>query len=182
MSSSTLVPPDLERWLPHPILRVSHRREADATPQALWQAAATVRLEDCRLLGRLVRWRIPGLPSQLTYRELFRREPFIALEESDCSSLSGLCGRIWTLRRDYPKLKRPEEFTQWHEPGTARVLFAHWAEPAGRGRAALVSQTHITADDRGARRGIALVRPLISAFEQLIDREPLAIAARRAER
>jgi len=181
MPSSTIAPPDLERWLPEPVLRVTHRREADATPQALWEAAATVRLEDCRLLGRLVRWRIPGLPSQLTYRELFRRQPFVVLEEGECSSLSGLCGRIWTLRRDYPRLKRPQQFTRWREPGTVRVLLAHWAEPAGRNRAALVSQTHIAAGDRGARRGVALVRPLISAFEQLIDREPLAIAARRAE-
>jgi hypothetical protein len=181
MSSSTIARADLERWLPDPVLRVSHRREADATPHGLWRAAASVRLDDCRVLGRLVRWRIPGLPSQLTYREMFRREPFVLLQEGECWSLSGLCGRIWTLRRDYPRLKRPEEFTQWHEPGTARVLFAHWAEPAGRNRAALVSQTHITAGDRGARRGVALVRPLISAFEPLVGREPLAIAARRAE-
>ena len=181
MPSSAIAPPDLEPWLPDPLVRVSHRREAYATPQALWEAAATVRLEDCRLLGRLVRWRIPGLPSQLTYRELFRGEPFVVLEEGECSSLSGLCGRIWTLRRDYPRLSRPEDFTRWDEPGTARVLFAHWAEPAGCGRAALVSRVHITAGDRAARRGVGLVRPLIGAFEQLISREPLAIAARRAE-
>jgi hypothetical protein len=181
MPRSTIENPELERWVPDPTLRVTHRREAHASPQALWQAAATVRLEDCRLLGRLVRWRIPGLPRPLTYRELFRREPFVVLEEGECSSLSGLCGRIWTLRRDYPRLERPEDFTQWHQPGTARVLFAHWAEPAGRDRAALISQTHIAAGGRGASRGIALVRPLISAFEHLIDREPLAIAARRAE-
>lgn len=173
--------PDLERWLPDPILRVTHRRQAEATPQALWEAAATVRLEDCRVLGRLVRWRIPGLSRNLTYRELFRREPFVVLEEGECSSLSGLCGRIWTLRRDYPRLKRPEDFTRWDEPGTVRVLFAHWAEPAGRDRAALVSRTHIAANDRGARRGVALVRPLITAFEHLVDREPLAIAAHVAE-
>jgi hypothetical protein len=181
MSSSTSGPRDLECWLPDPVLRVTHRREAHAAPRALWAAARTVRLDDCRLLGRLVRWRIPGLPTQLTYRDLFRREPFVVLEEGDCWSLSGLCGRIWTLRRDYPQLKRPEDFMQWDEPGTARVLFAHWAEPVGGGRAALVSRVHISAGDRGARRGVALVRPLITAFEQLISREPLAIAARRAE-
>ena len=62
-----------------------------------------------------------------------------------------------------------------------RVLFAHWVEPVGRDRAALVSQVHIEAVDSAARRGLRLVRPLISAFERLIDREPLAIAAQRAE-
>jgi hypothetical protein len=45
----------------------------------------------------------------------------------------------------------------------------------------LVSEVHIEAIDSAAGRGLRLVRPLIAAFEGLIDREPLAIAARRAE-
>ena len=48
--------------------------------------------------------------------------------------VSGLCGRIWTLARDYPRLSGPEAFRDWDERGTVRVLFAHWAE-RGRGRA-----------------------------------------------
>jgi len=174
-------PPDLRRWLPDPILRSVHRREADARPAALWSAAGTVALADCRVLGRLVRWRIPGLPADLTYHQLFRTQPFVLLEETRYSSVSGLCGQIWTLRRDYPCLDGPAAFDDWQTPGTVRVLFAHWAEPAGRDRAALVSEVHIEAIDSAAGRGLRLVRPLISAFEGLIDREPLAIAARRAE-
>jgi hypothetical protein len=173
--------PDLTRWLPDPILRSVHRREADARPAALWSAAGTVALADCRVLGRLVRWRIPGLPADLTYHQLFRTQPFVVLEETARSSVSGLCGQIWTLRRDYPCLDGPSAFADWQVPGTVRVLFAHWAEPVGRDRAALVSEVHIEAIDSGARRGLRLVRPLISAFEGLIDREPLAIAVQRAE-
>jgi hypothetical protein len=167
--------------MPDPILRVSHRRVADAPPLALWDAAATVRLEDCRVLGRLVRWRIPGLSARLTYRELFSREPFVLLDEDECSSLSGVCGRIWTRRRDHVPLDGPDDFMECREPGVARVLFAHWVEPIGRHRAALVSRVEIAAHDRSARRGVALVRPLIAAFGHLIDREPLAVAAWRAE-
>jgi hypothetical protein len=173
--------PDLTRWLPDPILRSVHRREADAPLAALWSAAASVALSECRLLGRLVRWRIPGLPADLTYHQLFRTQPFVLLEETASSSVSGLCGQIWTLRRDYPCLDGPAAFEDWQTPGTVRVLFAHWAEPAGRDRAALVSEVHIEAIDSAAGRGLRIVRPLISAFEGLIDREPLAIAARRAE-
>jgi hypothetical protein len=173
--------PDLTRWLPDPIVRSVHRREADARPDALWSAAGTVELADCRVLGRLVRWRIPGLPADLTYHELFRAPPFVVLEETGSSSLSGLCGQIWTLRRDYPCLDGPAAFENWRAPGTVRVLFAHWVEPVGRDRAALISEVHIEAVDSAAGRGLRLVRPLISAFERLIDREPLAIAAQRAE-
>jgi hypothetical protein len=173
--------PDLTRWLPDPIVRSVHRREAAARPDALWSAAGTVELADCRVLGRLVRWRIPGLPADLTYHELFRTPPFVVLEETGSSSLSGLCGQIWTLRRDYPCLDGPAAFENWRTPGTVRVLFAHWVEPVGRDRAALISEVHIEAVDSAAGRGLRLVRPLISAFERLIDREPLAIAAQRAE-
>jgi hypothetical protein len=173
--------PDLARWLPDPVLRSDHRREAEADPAALWSAAGEVRLADCRVLGRLVRWRIPGLTADLTFHELFRTEPFVLLEETERSSLSGLCGQIWTLRRDYPRLDGPEAFVEWQGPGTVRVLYANWVEPAGRDRAALVSQVHIAAVDSSARRGLRVVRPLISAFERRIDSEPLAIAAKRAE-
>jgi hypothetical protein len=173
--------PDLTRWLPDPILRSVHRREAETRPAALWSAAGTVALADCRVLGRLVRWRIPGLPADLSYHQLFRAQPFVLLEETPYSSVSGLCGQIWTLRRDYPYLDGPAAFDNWHTPGTVRVLFAHWVEPAGRDRAVLASEVHIEAIDSAGRRGLRLVRPLISAFERLIDREPLAIAAHRAE-
>lgn len=174
-------PPDLARWLSDPVVSSVHRREAAASPAALWRAASSVTLADCRVLGRLVRWRIPGLPADLSYHELFCTEPFLLLEETDRSSLSGLCGRIWTLRRDYPRLEDPAAFAGWHEPGTVRVLFAHWVESSGRGAATLVSEVHIDAFDSAGRRGLRLVRPLISSFERLIDREPLAIAADRAE-
>jgi hypothetical protein len=172
--------PDLTRWLPDPVLRSVHRREADARPAALWRSAGTVALSDCRVLGRLVRWRIPGLADDLTYQDMFRAEPFVLLEETESSSLSGLCGRIWTLRRDYPRLDATG-FLEYRAPGTVRVLIANWVEPAGRNRAVLVSQVHIAAIDSAARRGVRLVRPLITAFERLIDTEPLAIAAQRAE-
>src|SRR5256714_10437647 len=99
--------PDLTHWLPDPILRSVHRREADARPAALWSAAGTVTLGDCRVLGRLVRWRIPGLEAELTYRQLFRGDPFVLLEETGSSSLSGLCGQIWNLRRDHVRLDGP---------------------------------------------------------------------------
>ena len=173
--------PDLKRWIADPTLSSVHRREADAPPAALWSAAGAVALSDCRILGRLVRWRIPGLPADLSYRELFRNEPFLVLEETERSSVSGLCGRIWTLRRDYPRLEDPSTFAEWDAPGTVRVLFAHWIEPADDDRATLVSEVHIEAFDAAGRRGLRLVRPLISSFERLIDREPLAIAAKRAE-
>jgi hypothetical protein len=177
-----MTPPDLDAWLPEPAARTFHRRVARADPEVLWEAAGSVRLSECRVLGRVVRWRIPGTPADIGYRELLAREPFTNLEAGEWHSLSGIAGRIWTLRRDYPSLSDPEAFRRWHEPGTARVLFAHWVEPAGGGRSALVSETRVGISDRQGRLGLHLVRPLIATFEPLIGSEALALAARRAER
>lgn len=173
--------PDLDRWVADPVVRVAHRREGRGTPAELWAAARTVRLSDTRVLGRLVRLRIPGVEGDPTYDELFHSEPFAALEEGAHSYVAGLCGRIWTLRRDYAELDDPEQFAAWSEPGTVRVLYANWVTPAGPGRAAITSETRVAAVDRDGRRGLRAVRPLITAFNRLIATEPLALAIRRAE-
>src|SRR5579859_894910 len=112
-ASDPQVTPDLDYWLPKPSIRVAQRRQTNAKPDRLWEAARQVRLRDARRLGRLVRWRIPGLPADLAFDEMFRTPPFITLHEEPGRALvSGLVGRIWTLRRDYPELKDPGEFRE----------------------------------------------------------------------
>ena len=123
----------LDTWLDAPQVRTHHSRRTAAPSDALWDAASRVRLSDTRTLGRLVRWRIPGLDPQLTYHDLFRDYPFTVLEEDDGLLLSGLCGRIWTLARDYPRLSGAEAFADWDEPGTVRVVFATVSDPVGSG-------------------------------------------------
>ena len=172
---------ELDRWLPDATVRVTHRREARASAARLWSAAQSVRLRDTRLLGPLLRWRIPGLAANSTYDELFRASPFTPLYEAEHALLSGLCGRIWTLRRDYPRLAGPDDFLRWSAPGTARVLYANWVEPAGAGRSALVSETRVAPVGRQGRIGLLAVRPLIVGSQHLIGSEPLTIAVKRAE-
>ena len=113
--------PELDEWLDSPTLTVRYRRESSASGDQLWQAAREVSLSDTALLGRLVRWRIPGLPREITYDGLFREPPFVVLKEGERMLVSGLAGRIWTLRRDYPRLSCAEDFLAWSERGTARV-------------------------------------------------------------
>lgn len=171
--------PDLDYWLPKPSIRVAHRRESGAPPDALWEAATTVRLSDARRLGRLVRWRIPGLTPELTFDEMFRNPPFIVLSEDDSRALvSGLVGRIWTLRRDYPALRDPEEFRGWNAAGTARVVFANWIE---RGPTQICAEARVEAVGAQGRIGVAAVRPLVRTFGNLIGSDGLDAAVRRAE-
>jgi hypothetical protein len=172
---------DLDAWLPDPQVRTRHHRSARADAEALWHAAEAVRICEAPTLGRAVRWRIPGTPPDLPYRELLRRYPFAVLEEGERWSVSGLCGRIWTLRRDYPSIDGGGDFSSWNEPGTVRVLLAHWIEPEGE-RNALVSEARIEPVDRGAGIRLRALWAVVGHLERLIAGEVLRIAARRAER
>jgi hypothetical protein len=172
----------LDDWLPTAAVRTRHRRAAKAAPDALWSAASGVRLSDTRRLGRLVRWRIPDLPADLTYHELFRAYPFCVLDEGADWLVSGLCGRIWTLSRDYPALSGAADFAAWDEPGTVRVAFAHWVEADGDGRAELCSEARVEPVDARARVRLTATWAIVGPFERLVGAEPLALAASRAER
>lgn len=171
----------LDHWLPSPSVRTRHRRTARASLDDLWSAASGIRLADTRSLGRLIRWRIPGLPAGMTYHELFRTYPFCVLDESDHHLVSGLCGRIWTLSRDYPSLSGAAEFRAWEEPGTVRVAFAHWVEPGDDGRTALLSEARVEPVDTHARLRLRATWAVVSPFERLVGAEPLALAVSRAE-
>jgi hypothetical protein len=172
----------MDEWLPHPAVRVRHARRASGgvEPDALWAAASTVRLRDTPRLGRLVRWRIPGMAGDVTYREMFREYPFTVLEETPRSSVSGLCGRIWTLSRDYPRLAGPGEFTAWDRSGTVRVLFGHWVQEDERGRPELVSEARVQPTDRLAALRLRALWAGFGVFERLVGAEPLTVAVRRA--
>jgi hypothetical protein len=176
------VKPDLDQWLARPSMRVLHQRESTASAEQLWEAARDVRLSEVGRLGRLIRWRIPGLRDEMSFDQLFREPPFIVLEaDRDGALVSGLVGRIWTLRRDYPELADAEEYLRWHNRGTAQVLFANWVEPRDGGGAALCAEVRVQAIGRQGQVGLALVRPLVSAFQQLVGSEGIAAAVRRAE-
>ena len=114
-----------------------------------------------------------------TFRDLLADYPFCVLDEGEHWSLSGLCGRIWTLHRDYPRLDGPEAFRDWSEPGTVRVLLANWVEPDGRG-SVIVSEARVAPVDRRAAVRLRSLWLVIGVFERLIGGEALALAAERA--
>jgi hypothetical protein len=173
--------PRLETWLDGYQVRTRHQRSAKADPAALWYSAHRVCISETRSLGRLVRWRIPGLRTNQTFMDMFRAYPFTLLDEGESHSVSGLCGKIWTLARDYPRLDGPDDFRAWAEPGTVRVLFAHWVEPA-KGGAELFSEARVQPVDRSAALRLRALWTVIGRFEKLVGAEALTIAARQAER
>jgi hypothetical protein len=170
----------LDHWLEKPHVRTYHHRTAEVSAEALWAEAMSIRLADTRRLGRLVSWRIPGVHASQTYHELFRSYPFTVLEETANGLVSGLCGRIWTLARDYPRLQDADEFAEWDERGTVRVAFAHWVTETDGG-AELHSEARVHAVDTQARVRLKAIWTVLGPFERLVGAEPLELAVRRAE-
>jgi hypothetical protein len=173
--------PDLDAWLPDPALRVAHRRTSRVSADALWQAAREIQLSDTSMMGRLVRWRIPGVARSTRFDELLRNPPFMVLEEGERALVSGLVGRIWTLGRDYPTLGSVQDFRDWSKGGTSRVIIANWVRDDGDG-ATLASEARVQAIGAQGRLGVAAVRPMVRGFQNLIGSDAIAAAVRRAER
>ena len=170
----------LDDWLPEYSVRTYHRRAAATPPETLWAEATRIRLADTRRLGRLVSWRIPGVHASQTYHELFRAYPFTVLHETATELVSGLCGKIWTLARDYPALTDAEDFADWDERGTVRVAFAHWVTETADG-AELHSEARVDPVDTHARVRLKAIWTVLGPFERLVGAEPLELAVRRAE-
>ena len=171
----------LDDWMDEPAIRTQHRRTAAVPQDELWRAALEVRLDDTRALGRLVRWRIPDTPGDQSFARLFRSYPFTVLEEDEHLLVSGLCGRIWTLTRDYPALAGADAFRDWDENGTVRVIFAHWAAPQADGAAELVSEARVQPVDRTAALRLKALWAVVGPFERLVGAEALTAAVQRAE-
>jgi hypothetical protein len=169
----------LDAWLPEFSVRTRHARRSPASPASLWAAANGICMAETRSLGRLVRWRIPGVRTDQTFGELLAAYPFCVLEQGEHWSISGLCGRIWTLQRDYPRLEGPEDFRTWSEPGTVRVLIANWVEPDGDG-SKIVSEARVAPVDRRAAMRLRSLWVVVGVFERLIGGEALALAVERA--
>jgi hypothetical protein len=174
--------PDLDQWLPDPQVRTYHRLSAQAGAGRLWHAAETMRLGDAPALGRAVLWRIPGTSLDLAFRDLLRQYPFTVIDEGSDWSVSGMCGRIWTLGRDYPRIEGADDFLGWDQRGTVRVLLAHWIESDGPDRSALVSETRIKPVNGQAGLRLRALWAVVGHLERLIGGEVLRIAVRRAAR
>jgi hypothetical protein len=177
---------ELDAWLPDPEITTRHSRSAGVDADTLWDAARSVRLDETRTIGRLVRWRIPGVPPDQSFMTLLTEDPFTLLDAGARYAISGLCGRIWTLSRDYGELAGPADFLAWSEPRTVRVAFAHWvtdgATDDGAPRSTLHSEARVAPTDAIAAMRLRALWLAVGPFERLIGAEALAVAATRAER
>ncbi len=169
----------LDAWLPDPTVRTHHRRSADADPDALWHAATTLRLTDTRTLGRLVRWRIPGLERDLTYGELFRAYPFTVLEEGEHTCSPGCAGGSGRSPATTRASTGPRRSPSGPSPAPCACCSATGSRRPTDG-AELVSEARVQPTDRTAALRLRALWKVIGPFERLVGAEAIGVAAARA--
>ena len=152
-------------------------------PDDLWAAANDVRLSDTRTMRRLIRWRLGRhAPSgDATYREFFRTGIFTLLEEGERFSVSGVAGRIWAPSGDYERFESSDEYREWSQSGTAKVVICNEVREHERG-SEIVSESRVQVDGSRARLTFRGTWTVLAPFGRLVGSEVLAAAVRRAER
>ncbi|MDX6660686.1 MAG: hypothetical protein QOJ55_1508 [Solirubrobacteraceae bacterium] len=172
----------LDAWLPDPHARTRHARSSPAPPERLWAAAERVRVRDTMTLRPLITLRLGSeAPSaDTTFRELFRRPPFVLLEEGERWSASGVAGRLWARRGGLARLQGPDHYRAWNERGTARVAVLNSVRARAGGGSEIVTETRVRCVDR---RALLRFRPywaVVGPFSRFIRIDLLAAAVRRA--
>ncbi len=174
---------ELDAWLPDP----GRPGRAPARERRVARAAvggrARVRLSDTRVLGRLVRWRIPGLPADSRSTRCSAQQPFMALIEiatgRSCRGWSGGSGRSGATTRARRRRGVSGLVDARDRQGAVREL----GRAGGRGaRRAARQRCACRRSALQGRIGLTSVRPLIRGFQGLVGSEALAAAVRRAER
>ncbi len=119
----------IDQIMPEYDRREVHRRASDAPPAAVWEAVHDLGGDEVTLMRALMGLRTLGRgrgrdDDDRTVLESFQRMGFrvIAEEPRDELVVAGI-GRFWKLSGGLRRVKGGEHFTQFDEPGYAKVAF-----------------------------------------------------------
>jgi len=160
--------------------REVHGRKTAAPAPALWDAVHDLTANELRVMRALMGLRTLGRgdgDGDRTVLEGFERMGFRQLAEDPGQELviAGI-GRFWKPSGGLRRVEGPEHFTNFEEPGYAKVAF-NFRLAEGR----LSTETRIAGTDAHARRRFGLYWLLIRPGSGLIRREWLRALDQRAQ-
>jgi hypothetical protein len=163
-------------------MRAVNRRVSSASPDALWDAAASTRIGDTRVLRPLIGARLgPNAPpANTTFRELFRTGIFTLLEEGDRYSISGVAGCLWAPRGEYARFESAADYRQYEPPGRAKGAVLTGVQEHDRG-SEIVTEIRVWCTDRRAEMRFRPVWLIVTPFLRFVRAELLRSVTRRAE-
>jgi hypothetical protein len=160
--------------------REAHRRATAASAPALWDAIHNLKADELRVMRMLMGLRTLGRGARggdRTVLEGFERMGFRKLAEEPGEELviAGI-GRFWKLSGGLRRVEGREHFTQFEEPGYAKVAF-NFRLADGE----LATETRIAATDAQARRRFGLYWLMVRPGSGLIRHEWLSAIAKQAQ-
>lgn len=168
----------IDRVLPRPDFKATHARRIDADPARVFSAVRELDLRGVPSIRILFALR--GISSRrLTLDGAFDMGFALLAEDPGREMVLGLIGRPWTLRGGVRRFAA-EEFSEWSEPGFAKVAWNFEVHPMGSG-ACVTTETRIVCTDRVSSRRFARYWRVARPFSALVRRRMLAVIARRTE-
>ncbi len=170
----------IDQVMPSYDRREVHSCATAAPASALWDAVHDLNGDELRLMRMLMGLRTLGRgggDADRTVLEGFERMGFRKVAEQPGEELvvAGI-GRFWKLSGGLRRVEGREQFTQFEEPGYAKVAF-NFRLVDGK----LSTETRIAGTDAHARRRFGLYWLLIRPGSGLIRHEWLRAIARRAQ-
>jgi hypothetical protein len=134
-------------------------------------------------LRPLIAWRLGRHAPRADepFAAVFARHPFHLLAEDGWGSVSGLGGKLWSLRGDYARFASPEAYREWAPGGTCKAALRNEVREHGAG-SEIVSEARVWCTSPGAWRRFRPYWAFVGPFSGFIGGELLLAAVRRAER
>ena len=175
------MPTLLESTVPRFQFRNHHARWIDASPDDVWAALTSVRLDDLAVTKPLVAIRYLGA-SRPSDEPLFERGPLTMLVvDAPRYAVGGSIARPWKLEPEHHSIATLEDFRDFEEPGWAKYLTDFRLTPTGGGTL-LQTETRGRCTDAWAWRRFRIYWTAIRAGSDLVRRDMLRTVADRVER
>lgn len=169
----------LDEFLREEDVASRHSTVIHAEPDVVYSTLQSVRFSDSPIIRWLLRLR--GLRSSPRGLSGLSGGGFIPLAERPGEAIAlGIVGRFWTPTGEVRRL-RPEQFRDYHEPGTAKGVWVFTIEPLEPGVCRVVTSTRVACADAASRRRFRFYWFFVGPFSGLIRREGLRLIKRSAE-
>jgi hypothetical protein len=169
----------IDQFLPHYQFREKHQLLSSAAPTALLDAALRPEISDDPWTRRFIQlrelpdriWGALGGRSGLQQQAAFGIQNFTHLgRDGDQEIAMGLVGKFWQADYGQASVADAEAFTQFTEPGVAKLVLNFSTDAAEDGHTWLRTETRVFCTDQDALRRFTpywyLIRPVSGLIRQ----------------
>lgn len=172
--------PSLDELLPVFDVRERHRRVIPSEPERMWQALASVSMNDLAVTRALMAVRSLGRTTALQDIRLVDGGPLqVVAADPPRGMVAAAIGRPWRPLPVKMQLSSPEEFREFDGPGWTKYLTDFRLTPVPSGTA-ISTETRCLSTSRRAKLAFGVYWLLIRPFSGLVRREMLAAVDRMA--